>query len=99
MGKTIQMISLITTTPSIRPNLILCPTVAILQWYAEFQERVAKDKLKVLVFHGSDRIKSATVMAGYDVVLSTYSVIESLFRKQTYGFKRKNGPNFKVFSS
>lgn len=56
---------------------------------------MAKDQIKVLVFHGSDRIKSADVMSKYDVVLSTYSIVESAYRKQMYGFKRKNAPNFK----
>jgi len=95
MGKTIQMIALIVSTADVRPNLVLCPTVAIMQWYAEFNERVTKDKLTVLVFHGADRIKSPAKMAEYDVVLSTYAVVESMYRKQTYGFKRKEGPNFK----
>jgi DNA repair protein RAD16 len=95
MGKTLQMIGLIVTT-KIKPNLILCPTVAILQWYAEFQERLVKDTLKVLVFHGADRIKSVDVMSEYDVVLSTYSIVESMYRKQQYGFKRKDAPNFMV---
>jgi DNA repair protein RAD16 len=34
-------------------------------------------------------------MSEYDVVLSTYSIVESMFRKQQYGFKRKDAPNFK----
>jgi SNF2 family DNA or RNA helicase len=43
MGKTLQMIGLIVTS-GLKPNLILCPTVAILQWYAEFNERLVKDR-------------------------------------------------------
>ena len=89
MGKTIQMISLIVTKPVQAPNLILCPTVAILQWYSEFQERVKNDALSVLIYHGSDRKIAESKMKEYDVVLSTYAIVESMFRKQNYGFKRK----------
>lgn len=52
MGKTIQVISLLVTKSHIRPNLIVCPTVAIIQWMEELKNRTTKDLLKVLVFHG-----------------------------------------------
>lgn len=53
MGKTIQVISLLVTKSHIRPNLIVCPTVAIIQWMEELKNRTTKDLLKVLVFHGT----------------------------------------------
>ncbi|TPX37568.1 hypothetical protein SmJEL517_g00672 [Synchytrium microbalum] len=89
MGKTIQMISLLVTRRDVKPNLIICPTVALLQWYAEFQERTVPDLLKVLVFHGANRITKTAELEAFDVVLTTYSIIESGHRKQHYGFKRQ----------
>ncbi|KAJ3333733.1 DNA repair protein rad16 [Blyttiomyces sp. JEL0837] len=88
MGKTIQVISLLVTKRHIKPNLILTPTVAILQWLAEIKERVAPDLLKVYVYHGQNREASAAKLAAYDIVLSTYSIVEAGYRKQTYGVKR-----------
>ncbi|KAJ3107218.1 hypothetical protein HDU97_004638 [Phlyctochytrium planicorne] len=89
MGKTIQMISLLVSKPDVKPNLILTPTVAILQWLAELKNRTAPDSLKVLVFHGANRETSAAKLANYDVVLSTYAIVESSWRKQQQGFKRQ----------
>ncbi|ORY46468.1 hypothetical protein BCR33DRAFT_753524 [Rhizoclosmatium globosum] len=89
MGKTIQIISLIVNSRNVKPNLILTPTVAILQWLSELKERVTPNLLKICVFHGTNRESSATKLEEYDVVLSTYSIVESLYRKQQSGFKRK----------
>ncbi|KAJ3040875.1 DNA repair protein rad16 [Rhizophlyctis rosea] len=89
MGKTIQMISLLCSKKGEGTNLILCPTVAILQWYAELTNRTTADMFKILVFHGTNRPASAAVLRSYDVVLSTYAIIEQGFRKENYGFKRK----------
>ena len=63
------------------------PTVALIQWKREIESHA--EGLKVLVWHGGNRNTNAKEIAKYDVVLSTYSVLESCFRKQQYGFKRK----------
>ncbi|RKO93595.1 SNF2 family N-terminal domain-containing protein, partial [Blyttiomyces helicus] len=89
MGKTIQLISLLVSNMNVRPNLILCPTVAIMQWLGELTNRTTPGLLKILVFHGTNRPTSRAELASYDVVLSTYAIAEQGFRKQTYGFKRK----------
>ncbi|KAF8629639.1 hypothetical protein AX15_003370 [Amanita polypyramis BW_CC] len=86
MGKTIQMISLIVSTGE-KPNLIVAPTVAIMQWKQEVLSHT--DGLKVLVWHGASRETNHKELAKYDIVLTTYSVLESCFRKQESGFKRK----------
>lgn len=86
MGKTIQMISLIVTDGQ-KPNLVVAPTVAVMQWKHEVLSHT--DGLKVLVWHGPYRETNHTELAKYDVVLTTYSVLESCFRKQETGFKRK----------
>lgn len=90
MGKTIQTLSLIMSQIGSKPNLVLAPTVALMQWKSEI-EKYTGGALKVLVYHGSNRETSVKELAKYDVILTTYSVIESVWRKQTLGFKRKAG--------
>ncbi|KAF8941380.1 DNA repair protein rad16 [Dissophora ornata] len=86
MGKTIQMISLLLSEPG-KPNLIVAPTVAIIQWMNEIKDHAPS--LKVLVFHGPSRSESMKHLMSHDIVITTYSIIESGYRKQKYGFKRK----------
>ncbi|KAJ3505689.1 hypothetical protein NLJ89_g7288 [Agrocybe chaxingu] len=86
MGKTIQIISLF-VSDACRPNLVIAPTVAIMQWRNELEAHT--EGLKVLVWHGSSRESDVEALKKYDVVLTTYAVLESCFRKQQSGFKRK----------
>ncbi|CCM03968.1 uncharacterized protein FIBRA_06124 [Fibroporia radiculosa] len=87
MGKTIQMISLLVSDKGIKPNLVVAPTVAIMQWRNEIEAHT--EGFKVLVWHGSSRASDIKELKKYDVVLTTYAVLESCFRKQENGFKRK----------
>ncbi|KAF9151125.1 DNA repair protein rad16 [Linnemannia schmuckeri] len=87
MGKTIQMISLLLAEPG-KPNLIVAPTVAIVQWRNEIQEHAPS--LKVLIFHGSNRTESMSELMKQDVILTTYSIIEAGYRKQKYGVRKKD---------
>jgi DNA repair protein RAD16 len=89
MGKTIQMISLLVSKKIEGSTLILCPAVALYQWYNEIKTRTTKDLLKVLIFHGANRITNIKDLLEFDVIITTYSIVEAGFRKQTYGFKRK----------
>ncbi|KAG6904249.1 hypothetical protein DXG01_011475, partial [Tephrocybe rancida] len=86
MGKIIQIISLL-VSDNIKPNLVVAPTVAVMQWRNEIETHT--DGLKVLVWHGSSRETNHNELKKYDVVLNTYAVMESCFRKQHSGFKRK----------
>ena len=73
-----------------KPTLVLCPTVALMQWASEFEKRTVEGCIKVLVFHGNDRVKRANEIVGkYKVVLTTYAILEHSFRKEHYGTKRK----------
>lgn len=91
MGKTIQTISLILS--DWEPNhpkgstLVLAPTVAIIQWKNEIEKFT--QGFKVLVFHGQNRISKAKELENYDVVLTSYAVMESNFRRENKGFTRK----------
>lgn len=64
------------------------PTVAIMQWRNEI-ELHTDNMLKTLVWHGASRETSINELKKYDVVLTSYAVVESCFRKQHSGFKRK----------
>jgi len=58
-----------------------------MQWKHEIESHT--EGLKVLVWHGGNRNTNTKEIMKYDVVLSTYAILESCFRKQQYGFKRK----------
>lgn len=90
MGKTIQMISLIVSSLDLtKPNLILCPAVALMQWKSELEKRTIPGLLNVLLHHGSNRATKVAELEGFHVVLTTYAILEHGFRKQTYGTKEK----------
>ncbi|KAJ1308393.1 hypothetical protein OPQ81_004099 [Rhizoctonia solani] len=86
MGKTIQTLALLVSDRQ-KPNLVVAPTVALMQWKNEIEAHTKG--FKVCMFHGGSREKSTQELVKYDVVLTTYSVMESSFRKQVSGFKRK----------
>jgi DNA repair protein RAD16 len=86
MGKTIQIISLLLSDRK-KPNLVIAPTVAILQWRNEIEKYTSG--FKVIVWHGANRSSDTNELKKADVVLASYGVLESAFRKQVSGFKRK----------
>ncbi|PIL36629.1 hypothetical protein GSI_00318 [Ganoderma sinense ZZ0214-1] len=88
MGKTIQMIALLVSDYGAKPNLVVAPTVAIMQWRNEIETHT-DNMLKTLVWHGSSRETSIKELKKYDVILTSYAVLESCFRKEISGFKRK----------
>ncbi|OGE54466.1 hypothetical protein PENARI_c006G04066 [Penicillium arizonense] len=91
MGKTIQAVSLIMSDfPQRDPTLVLVPPVALMQWVSEIQE-YTDGKLKVLVYHNSDpKVKKMTSndLRKYNVIMISYSSLESIHRKQEKGFTR-----------
>ncbi|KAF8509423.1 P-loop containing nucleoside triphosphate hydrolase protein [Hysterangium stoloniferum] len=86
MLATIQTIALLVCDRQ-KPNLIVAPTVAVMQWKSEIETHT--EDFKVLVWHGASREQDVKELQKYDVVLTTYAVLESCFRKQQSGFKRK----------
>ena len=86
MGKTIQALALFVSDRR-KPNLVVAPTVAIMQWKNEIEAHT--DGLKVCVYHGATRTKEVKELRAFDIVLTTYAVLESSYRKQHSGFKRK----------
>lgn len=86
MGKTVQMISLLLSDRK-KPTLVVAPTVAIMQWRNEIAKYT--EDFKVLVWHGASRTVDVKKLKQFDVVLTSYAVLESSYRKQESGFKRK----------
>ncbi|KAM0433967.1 hypothetical protein ACHAPT_003911 [Fusarium lateritium] len=94
LGKTIQAVSLIMSDyPAKQPTLVLVPPVALMQWQQEIKS-YTDGTLKTFVFHGTNqKAKGITVkeLKKYDVIMMSYNSLESIYRKQEKGFKRKDG--------
>lgn len=94
LGKTIQAVSLIMSDwPAKKPSLVLVPPVALMQWMTEI-ESYTDGTLKTLVLHGTNaKAKNLTIkdVKKYDVIIMSYNSLESMYRKQEKGFKRKEG--------
>ncbi|KAI5301945.1 DNA repair protein rad16 [Ascosphaera pollenicola] len=91
MGKTIQAVSLLMSDfPAKLPSLVVVPPVALMQWQSEIKAYTS-DKLKVLIYHNSTtktKLFTTEELASYDVIIVSYSGLESLYRKQTKGWNR-----------
>ncbi|KAJ3365502.1 hypothetical protein GGF31_008527 [Allomyces arbusculus] len=75
LGKTIQALALILATRDAsdehQATLVVAPTALCQQWHAELIDK-SGGALKVLVHHGHGRTTQGSVLAEYDVVLTTY---------------------------
>ncbi|KAI5291258.1 DNA repair protein rad16 [Ascosphaera aggregata] len=91
MGKTIQAVSLLMSDfPAGLPSLVVVPPVALMQWQSEIKS-YTNDRLRVLIHHNSStktKLLSQDDLARYDVIIISYSGLESLYRKQTKGWNR-----------
>lgn len=94
MGKTIQAVSLIMSDyPAKDPTLVVVPPVALMQWQNEIKE-YTDGKLKVLVYHNTNpKVKGLSIkdLRGFDVIMISYSGLESIYRKESKGWKRDDG--------
>lgn len=94
LGKTIQAVSLIMSDfPAPKPTLVLVPPVALMQWRSEIASYTG-GALKTFVYHGTNaetKGMTAKKMKGYNVIMMSYNSLESMYRKQEKGFKRKDG--------
>ncbi|KAK9378578.1 SNF2 family N-terminal domain-containing protein, partial [Kockiozyma suomiensis] len=90
MGKTIQTIALLLSEPRGKPNLVVVPTVAIMQWRSEIESNTA-GKLTTMIYHGASRTEDPKKLKDIDVIITSYNVLESVYRKEHAGFRRKDG--------
>ncbi|KAG7377159.1 hypothetical protein PHYPSEUDO_012067 [Phytophthora pseudosyringae] len=68
-------------------TLVVCPLVAVMQWKSEIERFVEPGLLSVYIHHGPKRLDLVKKIASYDIVLTTYSIIESEIRK-TLGWSK-----------
>eukprot|EP00644_Phytophthora_capsici_P015775 jgi/Phyca11/577126/estExt2_Genewise1.C_PHYCAscaffold_1020080 len=68
-------------------TLVVCPLVAVMQWQSEIERFVEPGHLSVYIHHGSKRLELVEKIASYDIVLTTYSIIENEIRK-TLGWSK-----------
>lgn len=87
MGKTIQIISLIATNRKhltaatmtsdefCATTLVVTPLSVLQQWANEIANNTTEGALRVYVYHGTDRVKDASFLTEYDVVLTTFATL------------------------
>ncbi|QKX62492.1 uncharacterized protein TRUGW13939_09653 [Talaromyces rugulosus] len=94
MGKTIQAVSLLMSDyPASQPSLVVVPPVALMQWQSEIKE-YTDGKLKVLVYHNSNpkvKLMKKKDIQSHDVIMISYSGLESMYRKESKGWNRDDG--------
>lgn len=94
LGKTLSMIALILKQKEsevfcsqhdedleCRGTLIICSASIIHQWDAEIMKHCDIGALKVLLYHGPKRDRDVKRMKSYDVVLTTYNLIQTEKKK------------------
>ena len=67
--------------PAVKATLVVCPSVAVNQWHREIIRFTGAGTLKVLVHHGPQRAIPFQDIFEYDIVLTTYSILEVEKRK------------------
>ncbi|KAF7805789.1 DNA repair protein RAD16-like isoform X1 [Senna tora] len=75
--------------PAIKGTLVICPVVAVTQWVSEIDRFTLKGSTKVLVYHGAKRGRCSKQFSEYDFVITTYSIVESEYRKYMMPPKEK----------
>jgi len=91
LGKTICCIALILASKQVegkKTNLVVCPTSLLGQWQAELESKT-NPRLRILVYHGTDRLKKNLPFAKYDCVLTTYGTLSSDFVLKSALFDRR----------
>ncbi|KAJ5835869.1 hypothetical protein N7447_001895 [Penicillium robsamsonii] len=84
-------------TTKLPPNcipttLVIAPLALIKQWEAEIKDKVEPShKLRVCLYHGTTRAKTATTLDKYDVVITTYGTLTSEFNSSASDTAKKSG--------
>jgi len=57
--------------------------IALTQWKSEIEKFCERNALSICTYHGPDRVKNTprALLTKYDIVLTTYQVLEADFRK------------------
>ncbi|KAL1921399.1 uncharacterized protein VTP21DRAFT_11115 [Calcarisporiella thermophila] len=80
LGKTIQSMALILARPppedSPHVTLVVTAVSLVRQWELEFSSKIQPGKLRVGVHYGPKRTKNPADLRRYDVVITSYSVVQ-----------------------
>ncbi|PVU91741.1 hypothetical protein BB561_004244 [Smittium simulii] len=63
-------------------TLIICPVSVVHNWEEQIKLHTSKDTLSIYIYHGSDRNKPSIKLHDFDVVVSTYSVLQHEYTKE-----------------
>ncbi len=78
LGKTVQVLANLLIEKNAnrlsKPSLVVLPTSLISNWRREL-EKFARNKLSLLILHGSDRHKLFAEINNHDLVITTYSLL------------------------
>ncbi|XP_038158587.1 transcription termination factor 2 isoform X1 [Cyprinodon tularosa] len=58
-----------------KATLVICPASLIHHWKKEIERHVKTGRMSVYLYHGPSREKSARALADYDVVVTTYGLV------------------------
>ncbi|KAI0206329.1 SNF2 family N-terminal domain-containing protein [Astrocystis sublimbata] len=72
-----------------RATLLVCPLSTITNWEEQIRLHIKPGQMRYYIYHGSNRIKDASVLADYDMVLTTYGSVASEVNARNKG---KPGP-------
>ncbi|KAJ8247194.1 hypothetical protein GJAV_G00259820 [Gymnothorax javanicus] len=56
-------------------TLVICPASLLHHWKKEIERHVKRSCLSIYLYHGPGRQRSAQLLAGHDVVVTTYSLV------------------------
>ena len=73
LGKTVEMLALITTHKADGPTLVVVPTTMLNIWVSEAAKYTPS--LQVVKFHGNRRTKDMNELRNADIVVTTYRVV------------------------
>ncbi|CAO1617639.1 unnamed protein product [Sympodiomycopsis kandeliae] len=66
-----------------KATLIVCPLSIVSNWEEQIKEHWVSDKQpSIYIYHGPSRSSIAQVVAGYDIVMTTYATLASEFANQ-----------------
>lgn len=74
--------------PQVKATLVVCPLVAVIQWRNEISRFTKEGTVKVLTYHGTKRCKDVEELAKYDIVLTTYAIVELEHRRKVMPAKQ-----------
>ncbi|KAL7421932.1 hypothetical protein Q5752_003704 [Cryptotrichosporon argae] len=84
LGKTLTTLSLVLATKKDEAapgfsgaTLVVCPLSVLSNWEKQIKDHVAPGNLTSYTYHGATRDVTATTLASYDVVITTYQTVAS----------------------